>query len=286
MSYRNTQIGQEVQLNSHGNSLAGSAQGTTVQLGALNNSLSYYKDVTNPCQSYEQINYMGSFRDRNLIYLTSQGAGIYGIQLSGQYFSMFGAVNLYGTTYVQCGGGQGCISVDGNFYGSGGTGGNGGTAQTYNGVYNSGDPGGQGGPALEFQDSRVQILRVKSGNFYGGGGGGGGGGAGRYDNRDPDTHYGLGGGGGGGGAINAPGGAGGGGDFGNGVPGQGAGSTYGIGGGGAHFSVRSHGGGGGSGGNAEQPGQGGAVGTDGGGAGGSGGAAGPGISGFNNIQNG
>ena len=247
MSYRNTQVGQEIQLNGLGNSLAANPQGTTVQLGALNNSASFYKDVNNPCQSYQQTNYMGSFRDRNLIYITGSGQGLQGVQITAPYFSLFGGpVALFGTSAFQVHGGgdgdykTGTIRCDGNFYGSGGAGGAGSSSYGPYGVNDPGQPGRGGRAGIEFQGGLITTIRVQAGTFFGGGGGGGGGAGGLNYNDDNGTTQGYGGG-----------------DSGHiGYPGQNAG--YGAGGGGQGARGRrgfQHAGGGGSGGQYGQSGQ-------------------------------
>ena len=271
MSVRNTQVGQEVQLNSVGNSINGNGQGTTVQLGALNNSSPAYRDPRNPCQGYQQTNYMGSFRDRNLIYLS----GVIGgptIGLTGQYFSLFSSgAGVVSTTYMQgAGGAQGYIIGGSYFFGTGGDGGAGGS------VGQGGFPGGTGRAGIEFQGGAYGVLQVQSAPVYGGGGGGGGGGS-SYSLVDYpyQTTIGLGGGGGGGGR-------GGGGAFGSGGPGgygdyaSGQAGGAGPGGGGGSYSYYFSAGGGGQGGysTAGQPGAGGTYG------GGGGGGQGTGVSGF------
>ena len=288
MSYRNTQVGGgAIQLNGLGNSLAANPQGTTVQLGALNNNASFYKDASNPCNSPGEKNRMSSFRYKSLIYLTGSGSGIQGIQVgSGYYFSVFGGVNLYGTTSFEGGGNlsQGVVRNDGSFFGSGGAGGAGGLGQVYYDTYNPGNPGGGGRGGLEFNNI-TDAIRVQNGYFYGGGGGGGGGAASSYDQNDPDYHRGYGGGGGGGGTAYGGGGGGGYGDDSSGQPGQNANAYYTAGGGLGGNPYYGGGGGGGRGGyynDPGQPGQG-AWGKYGYNPGGSGGAAAPGITGVNRI---
>ena len=278
MSVRNTQVGQEVQLNGLGNSIAGSGQGTTVQLGALSNSNPSYKDPTNPCQYYQQTNYMGSYRNRNLVYLNGY---MYGptIGLTGQYFSVFcpGAYTI-SPTYIQgAGSAQGYIIGHSSFYGSGGYGGpgGGGLGDYYSPNVQPGSPGGSGSPAIDFQGGAYGILHVEyvDAVYGGGGGGGGGGGLGLYLQ---DTWTGYGGGGGGGGYMGGPGGGGGGGQNGGygGQPGntgtRGAGAAY---SGGYQAGPGGYGGGNSASGDPGVPGNYGA-------SGGSGGAAGAGITGF------
>ena len=271
MSYPNTQVGQEVQLNGLGNSIAGSGQGTTVQLGALNNSNPTYRDPLNPCQSYYQTNYMGSFRNRNLVYLSGVIGGP-AVSLTGQYFSVFSGASVLSTTYMQGAGyAQGYIN-GGYYYGTGGDGGAGGSAGQ------GGFPGGTGRAGFEFQGGAYGVLHVQGASVYGGGGGGGGGGSfyGHVDSEAGQTYIGLGGGGGGAGR-------GGGGAFGNGGPGgygdyaSGQGGGAGPGGTGGSYYYYFSAGAGGQGGYSD-PGQPGASGGTYGGGGG--GGQGSGVSGF------
>jgi hypothetical protein len=219
--------------------------------------------VNNPCQSYQQTNYMGSFRNRNLIYITGSGAGPT-LQITGQYFSLFSdGTSLNGTTAIQGGSyfTTGTIRCQGGlFLGSGGAGGAGSTVQVLYGVHDPAQPGGGGRAGLEFQGEYLSSIRVQAGTFYGGGGGGGGGAGGIYAHDDPYYRIGYAGGGGGGGANSGPGGAGGGGDGDHrGYPGQNAGYGAGAGGQGAPFGYYQAGGQGGSGGQYGQPGQSGQV---------------------------
>jgi hypothetical protein len=70
---RNTQIGSSFQFNVHGNSLAGTAQGTTVQLGSLNNSSTFYRDPDNPSAQNIATNKASYFINKQLLYVSSKG---------------------------------------------------------------------------------------------------------------------------------------------------------------------------------------------------------------------
>ena len=149
-SVRNTQVGTTVQLNTMGNSMKGSAQETTVQLGALNNTSTFYRDPANPCNGQAvKKNNMSSFRNRQLVYISAGGNGAT-IGLNTNGFSMYNPNTVNGTTTITgtTAPTQGYIVNSGNFRGLGGAGGAGGYASSSG---TNGQPGSAGGPAISFQ---------------------------------------------------------------------------------------------------------------------------------------
>jgi hypothetical protein len=172
----NTQTGATVQLNTLGNSLKGTAQGTAVQLGALNNTSTFYRDPANPCNGQgTKTNNMSSFRNRQLVYISSQGTGPT-IPFNTNGFSIYNPSNtVSGTTSVQgtSTSTQGYVvnGAPSKWYGTGGPGGRG-TDNASSGTVVSGT---NGFSAINF--SAVGQITTQQGTIYGGGGGGGGGGS-------------------------------------------------------------------------------------------------------------
>jgi len=195
---RKTSIGSSFQFDLYGNALAGTPQTTTVQLGALNNTSSFYRDPTNPCQTTGQTNKASSFINKQLIYMFGQGGGSRAVSLdNANPHSIYAPASATwrGPSVVQTNtfGAQGFIVADGKFYGNGGTGGT-----AYVGYYPGVSNGGDGQYAILYSGGPNQVTISGSGSVYGGGGGGGSGGYGIFG-------YGIyfSGGGGGGGASYA-----------------------------------------------------------------------------------
>jgi hypothetical protein len=196
---RKTYVGSTFQLNTHGNSLKGTAQGTSVQLGSLNNTSTFYRDPTNPCQTSSQTNKASSFINKQLVYITTGAVGVstpatLGLS-NGNPYRIWAdtSTSFYSVLTVQnASSASGNVVIDGYFLGKGGNGGNSQPAS-------AGQPGGNGSSAIIYSPTgTTQVTVAGSGLIFGGAGGGGGGGGAIWAGAG---YNGTGGGGGGGNAY-------------------------------------------------------------------------------------